>query len=304
MRVNAPGLTVKDVWDALTATYGVAGSYAKLIEDNLDSQVSLAKADLSTLETRLSAARALLLDNLDAPIAATVAALLDELAKDHTTAGSIAELIKWALGDRFALCDHFEAVTLADLPIPYSENVIGGGASFIYLDNEASALKLSSGAALNDGIEVTSDRTVSLAALGGTKIVIEARLKVNSEANIRWGMGLRNATTDVDMAAFHMDTGQGAPQPNGTIQSFVDGVGFYTDLGLAATYDLTAYHVYRLEVTPGTRIDAYVDNNLEGSEITGAEVPVDQSFVVYLPLFTRVAANKDLIVDYYKVWSE
>jgi len=133
---------------------------------------------------------------------------------------------------------------------------------------------------------------------------VEARIKISSEANLRWGFGLRNATTNIDMAAIHMDTGAGAPQPNGTIQSFVNGAGFYTDLGLAATYDLTVYHTYRIEFTPGTRIDAYVDDTLEGSEVTVGEVPVDQSFVAYFPLFTRANADKYMDVDYYRVWCE
>ena len=64
MRVTSPAVTVKDIWDALTVTYGVAGSYGALVETNLDSKVSLAKADLTTLETRLTAARAVALDEL------------------------------------------------------------------------------------------------------------------------------------------------------------------------------------------------------------------------------------------------
>jgi len=94
MRTTAPTILVKDIWNALTAEYGVAGSYGKLLEDYidakisevhkqvcsgadpadsigrriydyLDSKVSLAKADLTTLETRLSEARAGYLDNLN-----------------------------------------------------------------------------------------------------------------------------------------------------------------------------------------------------------------------------------------------
>lgn len=65
MRVTAPPVTIKDIWDALTVTYGVAGSYGLLMETNLDAPVSTAGANLTTLETRLSAARATKLDNLD-----------------------------------------------------------------------------------------------------------------------------------------------------------------------------------------------------------------------------------------------
>jgi len=86
LRVTSPAIDVKDVWDALVATYGTAGTYGLLLETqldapvsgakadltvletavalNLDSKVSLAKADLTTLESRLSAARATALDEL------------------------------------------------------------------------------------------------------------------------------------------------------------------------------------------------------------------------------------------------
>jgi len=75
MRITSPAVTIKDIWDALTADYGAAGTYGLLVETNLDAPVSGAKADLTTLETRLSAARATALDellaaNLPADIAA------------------------------------------------------------------------------------------------------------------------------------------------------------------------------------------------------------------------------------------
>jgi len=88
MRVTSPAVTIKTIWDALVADYGAAGTYALLLETqldapvsgakadltvleaavalNLDSKVSLAKADLTNLETRLSAARAGYLDELAA----------------------------------------------------------------------------------------------------------------------------------------------------------------------------------------------------------------------------------------------
>lgn len=79
MRVTAPPVTIKDIWDALTVTYGAAGTYGLLMETNLDSKVSLAKADLTTLETRLSAARATALDEL---LAANIPTDLTGLAAD------------------------------------------------------------------------------------------------------------------------------------------------------------------------------------------------------------------------------
>jgi len=78
MRVTAPPVSIKEIWDAQTALFGVAGSYGLLVETNLDSKVSLAKADLTTLETRLSAARATKLDNLD-----NIDASLKELFYEH-----------------------------------------------------------------------------------------------------------------------------------------------------------------------------------------------------------------------------
>ena len=62
MRVTSPAIDVKDVWDALVATFGAAGTYGLLLETQLDAPVSGAKADLTTLETRLSAIRAGYLD--------------------------------------------------------------------------------------------------------------------------------------------------------------------------------------------------------------------------------------------------
>lgn len=61
MRITAPPVTIKDIWDAQTALFGVAGSYGFLMETNLDSKVSLAKADVSALalEASLTAVAAL-----------------------------------------------------------------------------------------------------------------------------------------------------------------------------------------------------------------------------------------------------
>ena len=103
MRVSSPAIEIKDIWDALTAAYGAAGTYGLLIETNLDgkvsdtkavvdankvlidlnldSKVSLAKADLTTLETRLSAIRAGYLDELAAANLPTdIIAIINALA--------------------------------------------------------------------------------------------------------------------------------------------------------------------------------------------------------------------------------
>ena len=65
MKISQPAPTVSDLWDAQVAALVTATSIGKLLVDNVDSPISTAKADLTTLEARLSAARAALLDNLD-----------------------------------------------------------------------------------------------------------------------------------------------------------------------------------------------------------------------------------------------
>lgn len=78
MRITSPAISISDIWDALVADYGDAGTYGLLLETNLDGKVSLAKADVSVLEGRLSAARALKLDNLD-----NIDSSLKELFYEH-----------------------------------------------------------------------------------------------------------------------------------------------------------------------------------------------------------------------------
>lgn len=304
MRVNAPGLTVKDVWDAQTTGYGVAGSYAKLMEDYVDSEISLAKADLTTLETRLSAARALLLDNLDAPLAATVAALLDELAKDHAVAGSFMEFLRWNLGHYYILSEHFEALTTLDMLTPFTETATGGGTVSLGLDNDPSFIRLSSGAVNNDGYHLVTDRTASLAALGGSTLIGEFRARISHESDICFGLGFFNGDVNNDYAEVYLNTAGGAPQPNGDIKSSVDGAPFHTDANLVALLDLTDWHIYRVELTPGTSVLLYVDDVLRATENDPGEVPVDMSYSVDIILIARGAANRDLDVDYFKVWSE
>ena len=70
MRVTSPASEIKDIWDALTAAYGAAGTYGLLIETNLDSKVSLAKADVSALALEAS------LTTHGTDIAADIAALI------------------------------------------------------------------------------------------------------------------------------------------------------------------------------------------------------------------------------------
>ena len=61
----APPVHIKDIWDFLAAEAVKSGSLGKLLADYVDAKISLAKADLTTLETRLNAARAGYLDNLN-----------------------------------------------------------------------------------------------------------------------------------------------------------------------------------------------------------------------------------------------
>ena len=74
MKISQPAPTVSDLWDAQVAALITATSIGKLLVDNVDSPISTAKADLTTLETRLSAARALDLDKIHKADAYTASA--------------------------------------------------------------------------------------------------------------------------------------------------------------------------------------------------------------------------------------
>jgi len=204
----------------------------------------------------------------------------------------VQELLKWLLGETYALHEHFEAITIADLKIPYTGTATGGGTAAVYLDNEPSALALSSGGVDNDGYKLESDRTFSLAALGGQTLIIEFKARISSEADIYFSMGIINATTNDDFLLVHMDTDAGAPVDDGCLRSQVDGGGINNALAaLASTLDLTAYHIY-------------VDDVLECAESVGANIPADQSYRVTMELIQRaIGAAKLLYVDYYKVSS-
>jgi len=230
---------------------------------------------------------------------------LDELLQDHTVTGSFAEFLKWALGDRFALADHFEAITTADLLIPYTETAAGGGTAAVYLDNEPSAVELNSNGVNLDGYTLESDRTFSLQALGGTTLIFECRARINSEADILFQLGMLNSTTNNDGLVARYDTGGGVPSDDGCLSVYRDGAVSDTAATLASTLDLTVYHTYRLEMEPGAEARLYVDDALEATDAVAGNIPIDQTFVAYLILTQRaVGAAKMLYVDYYKVWSE
>lgn len=230
----------------------------------------------------------------------TPSAVWDYLFQNIVTDRSIGEVIL----EEMLLFDHFEAITIADLPIAYTGTAVGGGTGAVYLNDEPSAVRLETGAVLNDAYRLDTDETASLLRFGGTRLIAEARLKINSEAQIIFWFGLINETVNMDAALIYLDTGGAAPQPNGVIRSNRAGVAAYTDLALVPTYDMTLYHTYRIELEPGVRIDVYVDNVLVGSEIVAGNVSLDEAFRVTMRCVAQAGPNKYLDVDYYKVWAE
>lgn len=202
------------------------------------------------------------------------------------------------------LSDHFEALTIPDLPNDYTLTVVGGGTGTLFLDDEPSAIRLATGAVMGDSSALQTDQLISLLALGRQTLIYETRLKINSEANIYLLFGLINTTTNLDYVSILLDTAAGAPQNAGAIQSVRNGGVAMTGLNLTGLLDMTLYHTYRIEFTPGTRIDVFVDDVLFGSEIVAANVPDDQSFILQYTVIARAAANIELDSDYYRVWSQ
>lgn len=105
MRVTSPAVTIKDIWDALVADYGAAGTYGLLLETNLDGKVSEAKADLTTLETAV----ALYLDAKVSEAKADVSALALEATVD-TLAGVVATIAGYLDTEIQAIIDGVAAI--------------------------------------------------------------------------------------------------------------------------------------------------------------------------------------------------
>lgn len=230
--------------------------------------------------------------------------LFNALAYDNVLPTSFMERIRWTGGDIHLLADHFEAILLADLGIPYTLTVVGGGTATLYLDDEPSAVRLATGAVMNDNALLESDRTVSLQGLGGQTLIFETRLKLNSEGNIWTTWGLANNTTNNDRVAMILQTLGGAPRVTGCLECHRGGVIAYTPMDLTTLLNMTLYHVYRLEIVPGVSVDAFVDDALIASEIVAGDVPVDQSYRARFFVHAEAGVNKELDVDYWKAWSE
>lgn len=230
--------------------------------------------------------------------------LLNALVYDNVTPMSLTELLRWGFGDVGQLCDHFEAITVGDLPQDYTVTVVGGAAANLYLDDEPSAIQLDTGAILNDSVAVETDRTVSLLELGGTVLVAEWRAKINNEANIRWDLQIRNPTTNVDLVGFIIQTTAAPPRDTGCGRCWVDGVAAYTPLNLIGLYNLLVYHTFRVEYTPGVSVGFYVDDQLIGTEAVPGNIPVDQSWSVRMYCQALAAAQRTTEIDYFKVWAE
>lgn len=261
-RKSTPVVTVGQLWNALEADYGVAGSYGLAIEDII-----------TAIESTYG-----------------LEAIYDVLG-----------LVK---GDYIRLYEHFEAITVADLLIPYTETVVGAAAATLYVDDLPSAIRLTTGANAGDSVTLSPDRTVSLQALGGTTLVFEIMLKLSHETDFILRAGLSNETTNIDRVWIMIDTAAAAPIDDGVIDGFRNGVEGTVDADLVSGLDLTVYHVYRLEFIPGTSIELFVDDASRGVLNVAANVPDDQAWKIHMFISPRAAAIRTLDIDYYRVWSE
>ena len=70
MRIAVPAARLKEIWDYLLTDIEKAGSIGKLLKDDINVALSVVDGHVDDLEGRLTAARALLLDNLDKAISA------------------------------------------------------------------------------------------------------------------------------------------------------------------------------------------------------------------------------------------
>lgn len=217
--------------------------------------------------------------------------------------GSIGEALLMRVGDYVYLRDHFEAVAVGDYEIPYTVTVAGAGTLIEGVQDEPSQVRLNCTANLADIVTLESDITTSLLGQGRTTLMIEWRSRIDSEAQIAWQVGLYSALGTLDSVMITMDTGAAPPRPNGVLRTRVGGALNFVDLNLAALYNLTEYHTFRLEITPSGLVDAYVDEQLVGSQAVGANVPPDQSYMFRAQCNNVAAAAKYLDIDYFKVWS-
>ena len=216
--------------------------------------------------------------------------------------GSMGVLARMAQGERTTLQDHFDAITLGDLSIAYTLTAVGGGAVAFLQDELPSAIQMQSGGGGGDSITLESDKTVSHASLGQQTIHFEARMRISSEANIEFRMGLSNDTVNADRVWVTLDTNGGAPVNDGVLYTNRNGAATNTDANLVSGLDLTLWHVYELIYTPGTDATLLVDGAVRATHVTN--IPEDQAFVPYFYVHERGGGARNMEIDYYKVWSE
>lgn len=232
--------------------------------------------------------------------------LFDSIISDNFVPMSFMDRLRFSMLTNKGpwIADHFEAMTLADLPVPWTGTALGAGTVSLVEDDNPSVVHLASNGALNDGYRIDSDILTSCLGLGGQTLCLEARLRLLTEATTHFQITLINATGGNDIVSVLLDSTAGAPGPNGCISSYVNGAQFMTDANLVATEDLTLYHVYRLEFDPAVEIRLFVDGTLRATENDPGEVCPDQAFAIRAYLQARAAANRTMDLDYIKVWGE
>ena len=101
MRIAVPAARLKEIWDYLLADITVADSIGKLLKDDIDTKITLAKADLTTLETRLSALRAEYLDRISKYWKAVASEVLQHSndAEKQTTSTDLVKLKEMKIND-------------------------------------------------------------------------------------------------------------------------------------------------------------------------------------------------------------
>jgi len=268
MRVTFPGVTIKDIWDAQVALYGVAGSYGALLETNLDAKISDAVDATAVLESRLTAARAALLDNL--------------VALDPAS--------------RLNFYDDFNR-TAEDTDVWTSGGEAGGSFTASVLDNDPTAWKLVTGTAVNDDYYIHSGLVVKGKYFtpfedGYTTVTFEARIKLSSLADISALLGLyRAAQTDYTQ------------YPAACVQFLIDPV--ISATFRARSYEAaeeetdtlvaldTEWHKLKI-VWTRTSVAFYVDDVLKATH--SAQVPSYPALAELL-VRTEVTAAKTMYID-------
>lgn len=217
--------------------------------------------------------------------------------------GSLIDALRFSIGRAPLLGDHFTATSFSELPVSYTQ-VTGAGSQTLQPDDEPSCLVLQTGGNATDDEEIKSDQTFSLADYpGATKLVLEGRFKISSEADIKVFFGARNLNVNNDVWEFALNTDEVA-RDTGSITTQVASSQTIQEIDIVGSFDMTTFHTYRLEFTPGDKVELFVDGVSQGSQDTNADVPPDMSWLFQLKVETNAAAQKSLIIDYWKPWGE